>query len=487
MGQVYLSLFVLSVMYKIVHGTTQNNINFLVENREITVGLGTIEEKITIVGILDATEIELKSALLLVKQIHSDYVKLGFLSDVKFKSTYLSAIDSGKENFAKVSNLVQGLYQELNNKVELNPQSDCIVNITSLNLQLLVADSLFISKKFSKIVKTWTAADVVGDKLTILDQFISTYNTISTDWLGKIQTQSTEWNLLKGLEFPDSLKPEVENAICTERSAFEEYTVVTFKGFKNGIVCEILARVPTQIQTYILLQPVNYNGVQISLPELNSLFVKLPNTVDVKSLICDHQNWHNVNNPMCIEGIIPRECTDTLRHNDIYQSIIHCNFGYVEPNNIVHLGTGGLLIQGPSNTVILEGGRSLFAVPPFLIFTPLEISVQLNGKTITVQANTKITEKKLLKTELTELNKQAMLTKAWWSNFLKRLQIEDYIQYSAVIMEFLLAPITLMGLYLGIKNRVHSKKLALKNAKQREEDKKKRNYKESKALLTHLE
>jgi hypothetical protein len=51
-------------------------------------------------------------------------------------------------------------------------------------------------------------------------------------------------------------------------------------------------------------------------------------------------NWKNSNNPMCTEGNILRGCMDTLRHNDVHKSIKHCNFGYAEPNTVIHLGTG---------------------------------------------------------------------------------------------------------------------------------------------------
>ena len=72
-----------------------------------------------------------------------------------------------------------------------------------------------------------------------------------------------------------------------------------------------------------------------------------------------------------------------------------------------------------------------------------------------------------------------MKNKAFWDELSFTFNIHDYIEWIAIFIEGILAPMTLCGICLGLKNRVTQRQQRKIVAKQ----KRKQNQKETKALL----
>ena len=76
--------------------------------------------------------------------------------------------------------------------------------------------------------------------------------------------------------------------------------------------------------------------------------------------------------------------------------------------------------------------------------------------------------------------------KATWLDFLKQFNTSDYIEYALFLLELLLAPLTIGGLVMGIKNRLETNRILLQK-KEEADAKKRRNYRETRALLNRKE
>jgi hypothetical protein len=72
-----------------------------------------------------------------------------------------------------------------------------------------------------------------------------------------------------------------------------------------------------------------------------------------------------------------------------------------------------------------------------------------------------------------------MKNKAFWDELLYTFNIHDYIEWIAIGIEALLAPLVFCGICLGLKNKV----TRIQQQKKLTKSKRKQNQKETKALL----
>jgi len=308
-----------------------------------------------------------------------------------------------------------------------------------------------------------------------------TTNSICADWHNQLSDIIGELDTLDGLVFPESLKGKLETASCLTGNGheFEQITVLSTTSIKEGFIAELDVGTPTSLKEMTHLTPIFYDGVGLRGESDKLYFVREPNETVVKLLNCSNDLvWINDKAPICHEIPLPDLCKDGLKMDSIEKILEGCYFTYSKPPIAIRLKDEGILVQG-SNLTVTEDGRAIYEATPYIIYSDKEVKISKFGQELVFPALAIPAVRSIARSRLTNLNILSMKNKAFWDELLYTFNIHDYIEWIAIGIEALLAPLVFCGICLGLKNKV----TRIQQQKKLTKSKRKQNQKETKALL----
>ena len=170
--------------------------------------------------------------------------------------------------------------------------------------------------------------------------------------------------------------------------------------------------------------------------------------------------------------------THVLRH-EIEDAISNCKFEYREVATVTRLNTEELLVQGSEEVHVSEGQKVIFQSLPLVIGSEEKVTISIeNGEEYEYYGSgTKQTGIKTSKLSKTQIN--LLLIKATWDETIRGFSIHDYVEYIALLLQLLFAPLTIVAVILAcLAKRRHTQK-----KKATEKERTKCNYRENRNLL----
>ena len=107
----------------------------------------------------------------------------------------------------------------------------------------------------------------------------------------------------------------LEKAPCIGSKQGETYKVLDCHNTNIGYTCQLLANIPTDIETFSQLHPVHYEGIGLSGENENHLFAK--QNGETKVLNCTESDFHRIAFPFCEVLKFDGECGNSLKSSKI--------------------------------------------------------------------------------------------------------------------------------------------------------------------------
>ena len=237
---------------------------------------------------------------------------------------------------------------------------------------------------------------------------------------------------------------------------------------------------PQSPVVYCKFLPLNYQGAQLRGPSGKEIFVRHPDSQEILLLLCkDDVELTHPEVLVCEQvGEMKTYLTHLLRH-EVDEAISDCKYEYTTVSIVSCLTTEELLIQGNAEIHVAEGTKVIFQPLPMVIGSNEKVIVTVTGSEEYKYfgSGAKKTGIKISKLTKTQIN--FILIKATWDNIVRNFQIQDYMEYLALLLQLLFAPLTIVGPVIACK----AKRTSEKSKRKVEKDLKRRNYDENKKLL----
>ena len=399
------------------------------------------------------------------------------------RETYGTALDPGVNHLKAATKLYTHLYSYTDLEKTTTAKSSCVLEFQMFDYSMFTEGVKFLQAKSIELSGVLTEVAMKADsaKMSALANFIIAFNSICADWHNQLSDIIGELDTLDGLVFPESLKGKLETASCLTGNGheFEQITVLSTTSIKEGFIAELDVGTPTSLKEMTHLTPIFYDGVGLRGESDKLYFVREPNETVVKLLNCSNDLvWINDKAPICHEIPLPDLCKDGLKMDSIEKILEGCYFTYSKPPIAIRLIDEGILVQG-SNLTVTEDGRAIYEATPYIIYSDKEVKISKFGQELVFPALAIPAVRSIARSRLTNLNILSMKNKAFWDELLYTFNIHDYIEWIAIGIEALLAPLVFCGICLGLKNKV----TRIQQQKKLTKSKRKQNQKETKALL----
>jgi len=461
-----------------------SNLGFLVKNGRLFVETSIKAVRVSMVATTELTTTEMSQHFLDMATIVTNYKTLTlFTSSATLSTKYLTAISPGEIYLAKAKDLYKHLYTFMTLSLNWPPESTCMFNYTLVEKAFLAEGVKYLKAKQLELSGLVTGLDTSADKenQATVENFIGNFNSICYMWYVHIATVISNLDTLDGLEFPENLKGHLESLSCLEGEGieFEKIKVISSKPGKLGLTIELDIGVPSTKKEMIRLTPVTYNGVQLRGEDTDIHFAQDWNNAKVKLLNCTVTNeWVNEHAPICHELKIDDNCKAGLMANDVMKVLKNCLFRYSNPPFAIRLGDNGILVQRNGLTVT-NGGNAVYQAPPYVLYTKSEVKISLKGEELVFPGLTIPSVEGTVTSSLTAIDILAMTTKCYWDTLWINFDYNDYVEWLALALEVILFPLTLIGICLGVKNKVARRISDRKLSKARRQQ----NQRETRALL----
>ena len=485
MGDMKLLLLAVTFVGIMINTTlSSSSLTFLVESSKIHVETSVKGLRVSLKFTTAISLLTVKTNFNSVTEIVTNYKALPYLQEgSSMKAKYVNALNPGVNHLTSITKLYTHLFSFTDADKNLEPKSSCLLTIHMIDSSTFVEGTKFLQAKFLELIGLETDVLMKADntKMAALANFITSFNSICSDWHSQISNIIGELDTLDGLIFPESLKGKLEIASCLEGNGheFEQITVLSTTPIKNGFIAELDIGIPTSLVKLNHLTPIFYSGVGLRGESENIYFTRNPNSTIVKLLNCSTDLiWINEKAPVCQEIPLPDLCKEGLMMDNIEKVLEGCHFTYSKPPIAIRLLDDGILIQG-ENLTVTEDGRAIYESTPYVIYSDKQVKISKVGQELIFPALTTPSVKTIVKSRLTQLHILTMKNKAFWDELFFNFNIHDYIEWIALFIEGILAPMALCGICLGLKNKVTQRQQRKIVAKQ----KRKQNQKETKALL----
>ncbi len=213
-------------------------------------------------------------------------------------------------------------------------------------------------------------------------------------------------------------------------------------------------------------------------------FVKEKSTGQIKIMECPHlTNLESQQSPQCTfvtPVLFLDTCLKGLQMDDVATILIHCRFKGYHEQSFIQMGDGGILIQNQS-IIVKEGEKLLYNQKPFVIYTPIKLSLTLDGEEFIFPVRSDIVQK-IETTRLTQQEIDRIAAFGSSTDFWDTFDITDYAEYLGFGVDLILTPLVLLALGLACKRIKRSKAKAKANKKEE-----KANYRKNRRLLNTTE
>jgi len=485
MGDMKILLLAVAIVGIIINTTESSaSFTFLAESSKIHVETSVKGLRVSLKFTTAISLLNVKTNFNSLNTIVTSYKTLLYLQEGStMRSKYIDALNPGINSLSSITNLYTQLFSFTDADKNIEPKSSCLLTFPMIDNSTFIEGTKFLQAKFLELVGPETDVLMKADttKMAALANFITSFNSICSDWHSQISNIIGELDTLDGLIFPESLKGKIEVASCLTGNGheFEQITVLSTTPIKNGFIAELDIGIPNSLVELNHLTPIVYGGISLRGESENVYFTRNPNSTIVKLLNCSTDlRWINAKAPVCQEIPLSDLCKEGLMMDNIDKILEGCHFTYSKPPIAIRLLDEGILVQG-ENLTVTEDGRAIYEITPYVIYSDKQVKISKVGQELIFPALVTPSVNTIVKSRLTSVNILLMKNKAFWDELSFTFNIHDYIEWIAIFIEGILAPMTLCGICLGLKNRVTQRQQRKIVAKQ----KRKQNQKETKALL----
>jgi hypothetical protein len=459
----------------------QDSLGLLYEGKQLEVATVIRSERISIEYVLNATETEMREAFIKIKNAGEGWYRLTFLQGGTLKSELLHGIDSGVADGRLALSHAGHLYSFLNPDREVNPESKCVFSAPVLTRQTLLQGTALIVSQYAKIKTDWTEEQILSDlgKLSILYNFVSTFNAQMSAWKESLSKSVTEYDTLRGGNFPPSLLGNIELAPCLATARNEIIRVQGCKAGKDKLICEVEFNFATATSNYTELIPINYEGVELEGPEKGWLYAKDEQTQNIVLLNCSNSGFNNPEVPLCqkVEG--EEKCLKGLLLHDMDFVVNNCKFRLNDQIIAKRLADNGILVIR-SDAKVSDNGKMVFKQAPFVLYSNNEVSVSVGEDEIIFPNHVQFPTPKIVTSKIAKGLIDSLKSKAGWDDFWARFAPEDYLIYIVIGAQLIVFfPLSICGIVCRTKNTGKKGMQCQKDDKAQ----KKRNFNENRALL----
>ena len=440
--------------------------------------------RVSIKATTQLTTTEMSENFLSLNTILTKYKALAiFTSTAALSTKYKTAVQPGEIYLAMAKELFTHLYTFMDSTKDILPQSSCVYTYNLIDKSVLSESEKMLKAKQAELSVLTSGIDPKADKdnQVAIESFVTMFNSVCHDWYVHISTVISNLDTLDGLKFPENLKGHLESLACLAGNGieFETIKVISSTPVKQGLIIELDVGVPASQKEIVTLTPITYNGVQLRGEDENVYFTRETDSTIVTLLNCTTTvEWVNSKAPFCHKVKLEENCKAGLMTGDTTKVLKYCLFKYATPPSAIRLIDNGILIQQLGLTVT-NGGKTVYNVPPYVLYSNKEVKVSSEDEELVFPALTNFLVEKTLISRLTAIDILAMHSKCYWDTLWLEFDWTEYIDWAALCLGGLLVPLTFCGICLGCRNKV----VQSMNAKKLNKAKRKRNMRETRALL----
>jgi hypothetical protein len=457
---------------------------FLVEKSQFQLEMSTTAVRISLQATIDIDQSKIEEYFDSMKSIIVQYKALPYLAvGTKLAIKYRSALHPGENYLANAKDLFQHIYTFVDTDKEEAIQSNCSLKFSFFDPSIFIEGQNLLQFKIEDLFGPITEDEVKKDavKLMAIENFIVTFNSVANTWYDQIYSIISVMDIIDELKFPEAMRGRLETASCLKgsRIEYEKINVISSTAAKTGLNIELDVGVPTATKDMIHLMPVPYGGVALQGEANGALFAKEVGSYEIKLLNCSTDLIYiHEKAPSCRVLPLAEDCREGLKADDIERIIKYCPMDYITPPMAVRLLDDGILIMGNGLTVTNKG-KVIYQHPPYIVYSNSEVKI-INGEyELIFPALTTPETVNIVSTRLTMIQIVQMQNKAYWDANFYQLDMGEHLDLLALIIELLMAPLVLISICIGVKNKMSR----VKEAKHLSKKLRKRNQRETRALL----
>ena len=359
------------------------------------------------------------------------------------------------------------------------PTEACSAELADNIDMLIFTAETYITNAVTALGNPPVASVTVGS-----NEYNDILNVIQDSYLHMRNVEDKVGNYLSQLEALTSgevsadILSAVQMSSCVPEGEFDKIKVTGCEKTKGGLLCTLEVEIYLNNQKYTTFVPVNYNGVELKIPENK----KLAKSNDRKYglLSCRDEETEMVNDCIFSEW----SATEFIFGNDYIAAIDHCNFTLADPPLPMQNMDRSVLIMNKKVTITTREGegreRDLMNESPMAIsfgknlkMTAAVDKVKLKFKGGILESGVEIMTSNYNKSTITLMHKKALSEAFWnmdWVNILK---------YFTLVVQVIVLPVTFttcsLSVYALIRYLIRRRKKK-KEARRREKYKTRRNY-----------
>ena len=360
-----------------------------------------------------------------------------------------------------------------------NPTEACSAELADNVDMLIFAAETYITNAVTALGSPPVVSVTVGSPA-----YNDILNVIQDSYLHMRNVEDKVGNYLSQLEALTSgeVSPDILSAIqmssCVPEGEFDKVKVTGCEKTKGGLLCTLEIEIYLNNQKYTTFIPVNYNGVELKIPENK----KLAKSSDRKYglLSCRDEEIEMINDCLFSEW----SATEFIFGNDFIAAIDHCNFTLADPPLPMQSMDRSVLIMDKRVTITTQEGerreKDITNTSPMAIsfgkdlkMTVAVDKVKLKFKGGILESGFEIMTSNYNASTITLMHKKALNEAFWnmdWINILK---------YFTLVVQVIVLPVTFttcsLSVYALIRYLIRRRKKK-KEARRREKYKTRRNY-----------
>ena len=441
--------------------------DFLIDSHKF-VAANTIRlEQMDILVGIDFSEVKWKSVIDQFQALLDAFPNLEFFKDTALMENFAGLCWIGKNKFNQFHDHMTEIFRFKDEKTIDTPINTCSKTPIEIKLEDLERELLNLNNRFKAINAAWTPDEIRASVQAqgILYEFCSYYNDFSIVYEGLAEESLTALEQLSDGNYPEVLFGElIRNCNYSLNGEGERFSVIACQKTNKGYRCQIEILQSVDLKEYIRVYPVHYNSIRLKGYSDHSTFGRTLDVHGLKYLECN--NLHSGDYDVCIEYKVPEKCEKALASGTIKEVINNCNFTMEIPPVGTVLPNGGLLIQG-ENLDILNGQSALNQEAPIVVYSPNTITVKSNEEDYLFTPAIQVDHLVVVESKLTKEDIENLVQAYEWDNFWDKVEVDDYIRYSLVLLQLIIFPIAIAGCYFTITQRKLLKKLQNKSQKLR--------------------
>jgi hypothetical protein len=301
-------------------------------------------------------------------------------------------------------------------------------------------------------------------------------------WRESFSQTVTEFDMMNGGHFPQSLLGQIELAPCLATSRNEIIKMKGCSAGKDRLICEVEFNYANQTANYTEMIPVNYEGLELEGPDKGYIYAKDVVSQNLVLLNCSLPEYVNPSTPLCLKVEGEEKCLKGLLLNDLDFTVDNCKFRLASQSIAKRLPDNGILVMR-SDAQVSDNGRIIFKPAPFIIYSNSEVAVSVGEDEIVFPNRVQFKNPRIITSKIAKTLIASLKSKAFWADFWTKFIPDNYLVYIVLGLQFLFfLPLSCCGIFCG-KGRKNKGKPDMKMVKRVEKAAKKRNYNENRALL----